>query len=386
MGNLLVDMGIFPYPPGYVPPNAIIRPVVQLGCLCLPVFPVAPDSELFPFFHISIMSFMFHKQFHKQLALRLPAILLLALVLGACGVKPQMTEEDGGIDFGRNSEFQGPWLRVYLDLEDGREVSVNTEDDAVSTGTEPSPLPGHQARYWRFVQQEPEGTSYVYALVSWNGDDPADYLMAGWWAHFDGEQPPDLTYGNLYEYSILDGPELDPEAPPELPVAGTASYAGPAGGVYVYVPGETLEERHFVVDGWEATATLSADFGSGMMSGCVGCVGDFITRTAVIPASRGDVQADISDYELHLAAHPWREDGTFDGAMAEVLHPSREIVGSEGEWGASLSSRADADGNPRLIAGFAGADFEEADGSVGGFFGSFVGLSETFLNPEPGSP
>lgn len=375
-------MNVFHVPSGYVPPNAIIRPVVQLGCLCLPVFPVAPDSKLFPFFHISIMSFMFH----KQLALRLPAILLLALVLGACGVKPQMTEEDGGIDFGRNSEFQGPWLRVYLDLKDGREVSVNTEDDAVSTGTERSPIPGHQARYWRFVQQEPEGTSYVYALVSWDGDDPADYLMAGWWAHFDGEQPPDLTYGNLYEYSILDGPELDPEAPPELPVAGTASYAGPAGGVYVYVPGETLEERHFVVDGWEATATLSADFGSGMMSGCVGCVGDFVMRTALFPASRGDVQADISDYELHLAAHPWREDGTFDGAMAEVLHPSREIVGSEGEWGASLSSRADADGNPRLIAGFAGADFEEADGSIGGFFGSFVGLSETFLNPEPGSP
>lgn len=329
-----------------------------------------------------MMPFMFH----RQAAVRLPAILLLALMLGACGVKPQMTEEDGGISFERNSEFQGPWLRVYLDLADGREVSVNTEDDAVSTGTERSPLPGHQARWWRFVQEEPKGTSYVYALVSWDGDEPVDYLMAGWWAHFNGEQPPDLTYGNLEEYSIVDGPEFDQSAPPELPDTSTASYAGPAGGTYWYAPGATLHEGQFVLDGWEAMATLTADFGSGTLSGCVGCVGDFVTRTAVIPASRGDVDAGISDYELHLVSHPWGADGTFDGGAVEVRHPSREIVDSVSSWGAFFSNRSDADGNPRLVGGFGGADFEEVDGSVGGFFGSFVGLSETFREPAPGSP
>lgn len=318
--------------------------------------------------------------------MRIPAVIFLAFALGACGVKSPMTEDDTGIHFERNSEFRGPWLRVFLDLQDGREVSVNTEEDAVSTEHEETPIPGHRANAWSFAKEEPEGTSYVYAAVSWDGDDPADYLMAGWWAHFNGEQPPDLTYGNLEEYAILDGPEIDPAVPPELPTVGTVSYAGPAGGVYWYAPGQTLAEGHFVLDGWEATASLEADFGSGTIRGCVGCIGDFVTRTAVIPASRGDVEADISGYELHLSAQPWGEDGTFDGGAAEVRHPSRQVIGSEGDWGGSLSSRADADGNPRIVAGFGGASFEEADGSVGGLFGSIVGLSEALLETEPGSP
>ena len=68
---------------------------------------------------------------------------------------------------------------MFLNLSDGRPVSVNTEDDAVGTAAEPSPIPGHEARNWSFVKEEPEGTSIVYAVASWDGDDPADYLMAG---------------------------------------------------------------------------------------------------------------------------------------------------------------------------------------------------------------
>ena len=35
-------------------------------------------------------------------------------------------------------------------------------------------------------------------------------------------------------------------------------------------------------------------------------------------------------------------------------------------------------GNPRLVAGFSDAYFEESDGSAGSFFGTFVALSEPF--------
>ena len=317
--------------------------------------------------------------------MRLTATILAALALGACasGTDPEMAEDDGGIVFERNSEFQGPRLRVFLKLKDGRPVSVDTDEDAVATEAQPSPIPGHRARNWSFVKEEPEGTSLVHAVVSWDGDDPADYLMAGWWAYFDGQSPPELTFANLEEYAIVDGPELDPGAPPDLPAEGTASYAGPAGGVYFHVPGATAEQSHFVLDGWEATVTLEADFGAGTVSGCVGCLGDFVTRPAVVPASRGDVVADISDYELHFAPRPYGADGTFDGGAAEVRHPTRQIVRSQGSWGGSFSGKADADGNPRLIAGFGGAGYEEEDGTFGSFFGSFVGMTETFR--EPGS-
>ena len=112
---------------------------------------------------------------------------------------------------------------------------------------------------------------------------------------------------------------------PTVPVSGIASYAGPAGGNYSYVPGATLEQRQFVFDGWEGLVTLTADFGAGTVRGCIGCIGDLTVRAAVAPASRGDVQHDISDYEVHIGEQPFGA-GSFDGGPVEVRHPTRQIT------------------------------------------------------------
>ena len=61
-----------------------------------------------------------------------------------------------------------------------------------------------------------------------------------------------------------------------------------------------------------------------------------------------------------------------------MRHPEREVMRSRGFWGGSLSAFDDEDGNPRLIAGFKDAGFEEDDGSRGFFWGVFTVLSETF--------
>ena len=73
-----------------------------------------------------------------------------------------------------------------------------------------------------------------------------------------------------------------------------------------------------------------------------------------------------------------------------LRHPERIVTLSEGSWGGAFSSRPDADGNPRLIAGFSGVYFEESDGSLGEMFGSLLGLSESFRltgrsGPLPGN-
>ena len=307
--------------------------------------------------------------------MRILVFLLMAGLLAGCQTS---APEEEGIRFERNSQFSTQYLRVYLSLQDGRPLTVNTLDDVESAESFETPIPGHRAQAWRFLKDEKHGTSLAYAAVSWDPDDPADYLMAGWWAYYPDQHPPDLDPLDTEEYSIVDGPEIDPGHPPEVPVSGTASYAGLAGGVYAYVPGATIEERHFVFDGWEGLATLSADFGEGTVSGCIGCVGDLTVRAAVAPASRGDVQHDISDYEMHLLEQPFGT-GNFDGGATEVRHPNREVALSRGRWGGSLSNKPDVAGNPRLLTGFGASYFEEADGSLGNLFGSFVGLSEDFL-------
>ena len=115
-----------------------------------------------------------------------PAAFLLGIVLmltaGACSRRDNPPPADEvTIDFKRNTEFSGPHLRVFLTLEDGNEVSVNTTDDAVQTRPGVIPVPSHRARDWTFIKDVEDGTSVTYALVSWDADDPAGnpLLVAG---------------------------------------------------------------------------------------------------------------------------------------------------------------------------------------------------------------
>ncbi len=317
--------------------------------------------------------------------MRLMVILLgVALVLGMSGCAGSHVDDEGGIDFGRNSEFAGPKLRVFVTLEDGREVSVNTTDDAVDSRSAVTPIPGHQARDWTFIKDVEEGTSIAYALVSWDGDNPADYLMAGWWAEFPDQHLPELSFRDSIQYAIVDGLEIDPSNPPQLPLEGQATYVGQAGGLYAYVPGTDWgeDEGAYVIDEYEGAISITADFAKNTLSGCIGCEGDLATRRAHFGIFLGDEVLDVgsvaTSYELHFGDTPLNPDGTFEHVDVTVKHPERTVTHSEGHWGGSLSNIPDREGNPRLVAGFSQADFEESDGSVGAFFGTFVALSEPF--------
>ena len=310
--------------------------------------------------------------------------ILAALALGACANPGKDMAEDDGIDFERNSQFATQYLRVYLNLEDGRPVSVNTLDDAVETRPGDTPIPGHRARGWTFVKDTDDGTSVAYALVSWDPDEPADYLMAGWWAEFPGQHFPEISFKDSAQYAIVDGPEIDPAKPPQLPIEGQATYVGQAGGLYAYVPGTDWGEDKgaTVIDEYEGVIALTADFARNTLSGCIGCQGDLVTRRAHFGIFLGDDVRDVrsiaAGYELHLGAASFAADGSFEHSGVTVRHPERTVTKSQGSWGGTLSNRPDRDGNPRLVAGFSDARFEESDGSAGSFVGTFVGLSKAF--------
>ena len=164
----------------------------------------------------------------KPLATLLSLVLVLAASACTHHGGPPTAEEDG-IHFERNTEFSGPRLRVFLTLDDDREVSVNTTEDAVATRPGVTPIPGHRARDWTFIKGTDDGTSVAYALVSWDPGGPADYLMAGWWAEFPGQHLANLSFRDSIQYAIVDGPEIDPANPAELPLEGHATYLGHIG-------------------------------------------------------------------------------------------------------------------------------------------------------------
>ena len=189
---------------------------------------------------------------------------------------------------------------------------------------------------------------------------------------------PPLSLADSEQYAIIDGPELDHGIRPQLPTLGTATYSGQAGGLYSYTPHGSAN----VLEEYQATVTLAADFAHRTLKGCVGCVGDIVPVRKHFNYFLGNEVIDredvAKDYELHLAPAPLREDGMFESTKVTVTHPERTVATSEGFWGGAVSSRRDAVGNPRLAAGFNIVSFGEEDGSEGLFVGSFLGLSEDF--------
>ena len=208
--------------------------------------------------------------------------------------------------------------------------------------------------------------------------------MAGWWAEFPGQHLPRLSFRDSIQYSIVDAPETDPSAPPELPPEGQATYTGQAGGLCTYDAGTDWgeDEGAYVIDEYEGVITMTADFADGTLSACIGCEGDIVTRRAHFGIFLGDevrdVQSIAAGYELHFGETPLNPEGTFEHVDVTVKHAQRAVTQAEGHWGGTFSNIPDRTGNPRLVAGFSSVEFDESDGSAGQFSGVFVALSEAF--------
>jgi len=305
--------------------------------------------------------------------------LVLVLALGACssGREAQVSP--------RPTSFDGEVLRVAIPRADGRtEHFSSLRDEWYSWSWFPF-MPNHSGRRWTMGKTDRDGVSLAYALVSWDNDDPTDYLSAGFWMRFDGARTTRrLNPADAEIVPFIDGPELDARIPPELPVSGTATWAGSAGGVYRYRrPGaEPLAEE------FTASMTLQADFTAGTVAGCIGCVGDIALERehlyAILGWRRGDaaVEHRPTDYEIRFAPTAIGGTGGFAGASVAVTHPERTIVRSDGSWSGRFSSRPAGDGTPRLAAGHASAAFAETDGGEGSFDSIFTALHPTLL-PEP---
>ena len=278
------------------------------------------------------------------------------------------------IDHGRNSSFAGGHLSVFLVLGDGEFRTVHSLTDVFAERPFETPIPGHDGKALTFLKIHEGGTSVAHAALSWDAEDPKDYLMAGWWAEFPGQHPSHLSLASSERYSIVDGPEIGALASPPFPAVGSASYVGQAGGLYAYGVDE------YVIDEYEGVINLQVDFADRTIEGCIVCLGDLVSWRAHFSEFLGedvvDTESFVLDHEIHLGTLEF--DGLrsqFQGAEAAVVHPDLEMVDSSGHWGGQISERPDATGLPRLVAGFSSADFLDENGVEGAFMGTFVALS-----------
>ena len=291
--------------------------------------------------------------------------------------------------FRTGTSFADGVLSVDVPTPDGRTRTLDTVRNVEGTWARflPRPVqPNHASREWLLADNHYDGRVLLYALVSWDNADPTDYLAAGWWLIY----PPDVPVWEVEEATrgvFLDGPELDPADPPDLPLAGTASYVGGMGGLYTYNYGRAwgaLAESTDVTE-FQGPIALIADFDQNRLAGCLGCLGPIEIDPGrhlypILSWRTPDPAASPADYEVYFEAS-FGAGGAFEDTAVAVAHPDRTIVSSAGTWRGQFSNVADGDGNPRRVVGSTDVLFAEDDGSQGRFTGIFDALTPATITP-----
>ncbi len=292
-----------------------------------------------------------------------PALLLSGCMSGGSAFQPtiQFTE--------RLTAFNGTtWGMRASPREDGAEYTINTAEDAVSQQDFESSIPGHTGQTWLMIKRETDKTQLAYAIVGWDEDDPSDYLSGGWWMLYPGHPEQFDLFESESGIFFIDGPELDINHPPDMPITGTASYAGRTSGIYQYVD---ANGEHSLTE-FVSQAQFTADFAHGTLTGCVGCNSEIMVQNFHYEALMQNVDASRADptgYRLRFRPSPYNPDGTFVAQDISVEHVVREVTSSQGYYGGQFSNIPNDQGNPRLVTGIYRADFKESGGARGRFFG-----------------
>ena len=134
-------------------------------------------------------------------------------------------QDEGRIRFERNTAYDGQVLSILG--EDGGRPTLTTARNAVDAGEAFRPImPGHSGWSWTLLNTAQDSTTYAYAAISWAKDNPTDCLAAGYWIHYPSYP---FDYTAIEAAGFIDGPEIDPMSPPQLPMQGQATDSGFAG-------------------------------------------------------------------------------------------------------------------------------------------------------------
>ena len=328
----------------------------------------------------------------------LVALLSLLLMAGCSGGRfvpppiPIPKLEPTPQPFRAQTTFVDNVLSVDVRYHDGRTRTLDTVRHRERSWATflPRPLqPNHSSREWLLAENHYDGRILLYTLVSWNDADPTDYLAAGWWLVYPPGAPISAV-DSATRGVFVDGPELDPAKPPDLPLSGTATYVGGAGGLYTYNYGRDWGELAGSSEYTEFSGLilLTADFDRNRLNGCIGCIEPIDTTPGrhlfpILSSRSPDVAASPADYDMHFSAS-LDAAGVFEDTAITVTHPERTITQTAGNWRGQFSNVADVDGNPRRVAGSTDVHFAEDDGSSGNFTGIFDALTPATIEPDDG--
>ena len=238
------------------------------------------------------------------------------------------------------------------------------------------------------VTERPFATGYIVdvsdtrvalagATVEWSNADVTDYLAGGYWITFDAEA------GSVDMGAFLDGTDYPAprDAAYTLPVTGTATYNGRAGGLYVVSAGtdaQPLPAKALGIGEYQGRTTLTADFGTMQIGGKVDQVQVGGGLFELPDGTQYPIEVSATDIEMIFRPVSINSDGTFFGDDVGFTSRDFNITNSSGSWAGQFSTVEDAQGNPRAAAGTNTGYLETAGGSRAVFTGAFYGATGRF--------
>ena len=296
-----------------------------------------------------------------------------AVSLPAFGSVTQSVNRDGvsGVSTDRTeTSVDGDDFTLTINRQGGSPITLSTVDDYyIANPIEDSLVPGHDASQDGYIlDYSPQEATVAYVIVSWDSDDPMDYLSGGYWLHVKGDSAGDGSDIEIDSAgAFVDGPELSMSNRPTMPIQGTANYIGEAEGLYgaragTDVPGAQVGDTEIGLFGGDVA--LTADFNAGTIGGCVGCNGGIYAG------------GEYLDLRMRLGATPFESNGTFRGASVALESASTNITSTSGAWGGMFSSVPDAGGDPRLVAGTVGGEARTSGGSEVVLVGAYYALGQ----------
>ena len=276
-----------------------------------------------------------------------------------------------------NAEFDGQNVEFSVLRQDGSTINLSSLRNLASGDATPTPIPGHTAEFWFIGNLDADSVDGAFVAVSWDNNDPTDYLAGGYWVSIEGSLEPLVVTGA--EVGVfVDGPELD--MAPNLPVQGRASYRGASQGLFAFKEGlgnPLLAPNTEQVGQFYALADLDADFSNSSISGCLGCRGGAIIE-GFSNNPDGTVtlfSGDRVDARLLLNNASFSSNGQFTGST-ELIWTGRPSIISRGTWGGEFSGINNPSGNPRLVAGTAGAEWRGENGATARLLGPWYAVEE----------
>ena len=276
-----------------------------------------------------------------------------------------------GVDVTRQADGE---FDIVIRRAGGGRTVLNTATHDVGRQIEDSPT-GRTAQSGTLLTSDRTRITAAAGLVDYDPDDLGDWMLGGYWLHIEG----DLENGTVTGAEVgafFEGPEFVDNS---VPVSGTATYRGLAGGLYATLYGTDTATPTGTreIGDYRGTFRATADFAAGTVSGEITNIR--VTGIGVTPTGRL--------YGFNNVASPARlvlESTSLDSGRGRVEGTARlEIPGytftsRQGRWGSRLSNQDDSSGNPRALGGTHAGSGRTGGGTVVGYIGTHVGTTGDF--------